>query len=146
VTARRPLDIRTAETASVGAVIGRRLNEIELDSYRHLPRSLAQQVRIISVPALPGGYLGITLRNVIVLSEDVANDGSSSLLAHELVHVQQWHADGRVRFLVRYVRDFSCGLARTRSWSSSYRAIRHEVEARESTTRWQRSRQAGQKQ
>jgi hypothetical protein len=135
--------VNNADPATVPSVIGRRLNESELESYRHVPRSLATQVRIVEVRALPGGYVGMTLRNLILLSERVADDGTSSLLAHELVHVQQWHEEGRARFLWRYIWDFTSALVRTRSWSRSYRAIRHEVEAREAATRWSRSHQAG---
>jgi hypothetical protein len=122
-------------------VIGRPLNDDELASYRHVPRHLAEQVRVLEIPALPGRYVGMTLRNLILLSADVADDGTSSLLAHELVHVRQWHELGRIRFLYRYVRPFIVSLPRTRSWSRSYRAIPAEEEARIEAQRWARSRQ-----
>jgi hypothetical protein len=135
--------VNKVDPGTVPPVIGRRLNESELSSYRHVPRDLATRARIVEIPALPGGYVGMTLGNLILLSEHVADDGSSSLLAHELVHVRQWSDEGRVRFLRRYLGDFAAEFVRTRSWSRSYRAIGHEVEARETAARWSRSHQAG---
>ncbi len=108
-------------------------------SYRHVADDLKRQVRVVEIRALPGGYVGMTLRNLILLSEDVADDGTSGLLAHELVHVRQWHDEGRLRFATGYVWNFFRTLPRTRSWGASYRAIPHEVEAREDATRWARS-------
>lgn len=132
-----------ADPGTVPSVIGRRLNESELSSYRHVPRDLASKARIVQIPALPGRYVGMTLGNLILLSERVADDGSSALLAHELVHVRQWSDEGRVRFLWRYLGDFVAAFVRTRSWSRSYRTIGHEIEARETAARWSRSHQAG---
>ncbi len=120
---------------------GRPLNDAELVSYRHLPRELAERVRIHEIPALPGRYVGITLGRHVFLADDVADDGTSSLIAHELTHVRQWHDLGVWRFSRDYVGAFVRSLIRTRSWNASYRAIPAEVEAREDASRWARSRQ-----
>ncbi len=126
----------------LGPMFGRGLNDRELASYRHIPSALTERARVHEIPALPGRYLGITLGRHIFLATDVSDDGDSSLLAHELVHVRQWHEQGAVRFIVRYVGSFLGSLPSTRSWNRSYRAIPAEVEARSEATRWSRSRQA----
>ncbi len=120
---------------------GRPLNNAELASYRHLPRPLAERVRLHEIPALPGRYVGITLRHHVFLAEDVSDDGTSALIAHELTHVRQWDEAGIWRFSTRYIGAFLRSFVRTRSWNKSYRAIPAEVEARDETTRWARSRQ-----
>lgn len=119
----------------------RRLNQQELESYRHVPRELAEGVRIYEIPRLPGRFVGMTIRNTVILAEHVSEGGDSSLLAHELVHVRQWHELGVAKFLRGYLSSFIVSLARTRAWMDSYRAIPVEVEAREGATRWARSRQ-----
>ena len=65
----------------------------------------------------------MTLRRLVLLARDVADDGSSTLLAHELVHVGQWYDQGVLRFSYRYVTDFITGLIRHRSWKPAYREI-----------------------
>ena len=115
---------------------GRPLTDTEIASYDHLPEPLARRVRVHEVPWLPGRYVGVCLGTRIVLATEIPGDGSSALLAHELVHVRQWHEWGRRRFLLRYLRDFLGGLGTTRSWHRAYRARAAEVEAREVATAW----------
>ena len=62
----------------------------------------------------------------------------SALLAHELVHVRQFHDKGLLRFTLDYNKSFVTGLVTERRWSKAYRAIPAEVEARSETTRWLR--------
>lgn len=119
---------------------GRPLNTVELDSYRLIPHALARRVRVYEIPALPGSYVGITLGRHVFLATDVPDDGASLLLAHELVHVRQWHDQGVVGFGRRYLGAFARALTRTRSWNASYRAIPAEVEARVEADRWHRTR------
>ena len=120
---------------------GRPLNDAELASYRHLPRPLAERVRLHEIPRLPGRYVGITLGHHVFLAENVSDDGASALIAHELTHVRQWDDLGAWRFSTRYISSFLRSFLRTRSWNQSYRAIPTEVEARDEATRWARSRQ-----
>jgi len=117
----------------------RRLNQVELDRYTHIPRALAERVRIHEIPALPGSYVGITLGRRVVLATDVPDDGTSLLMAHELVHVRQWWEQGAFGFVRRYVVGFVRSLPSTRSWNASYRAIPAEVEARTEAAIWRRS-------
>ncbi len=119
---------------------GRPLNESELDAYDVLPRSLAARVRIHRIRVLPGGYAGMTLGTHILLARPVDDDGSSALLAHELVHVRQWADQGPLGFAGRYVSSFGRNLARHRRWDRAYRSIEAEEEARAETTAWLRRR------
>lgn len=119
-------------------MVGRRLNDIELDSYDLLPADLARRVSVVRIPFIPGGYQGITLGRYVLLARDVAADGTSTLLAHELVHVRQWRDQGLLGFSYRYLRDFLSNLVRTRSWKRAYRDIPAELEASREATDWQR--------
>ena len=58
------------------------------------------------------------------------------LLAHELVHVQQWERHDVTGFLRRYLGAYARNLARLRSHRAAYLAIPLEVEARERARRW----------
>ncbi|MEL7208416.1 MAG: hypothetical protein AAGK32_09330 [Actinomycetota bacterium] len=118
----------------------RRLTAAEIDSYDVLPQELARRVRLVRVPVLFGPYAGVALGRTVLLRRNVAADGWSPLLAHELVHVRQWAELGVVGFLYRYLRDFGRGLVATRSWNRAYLDIGSEREARELTRSWQRRR------
>ncbi len=54
-----------------------------------------------------------------------------ALLAHELVHVEQYRRLGLFRFLARYVREYLSGRRQGLSHLEAYRAISLEKEARE---------------
>lgn len=114
----------------------RALNQTELDAYDVLPPAVARQVLIVNVPFIPGGYSGITLGTFIGLATGVPKDGTSALLAHELVHVGQWESDGKARFVWDYLSQFVVGLAKHRSWNEAYRSIAVEIEARSKTEAW----------
>jgi hypothetical protein len=120
--------------------VGRALTADEVDSYDVLPKYLARKVRVYSVPALPGGFDGMTIGSNIFLRSRVAVDGTSTLLAHELVHVRQWAELGPVGFSYRYVRSFLAGLIDHRSWMRAYRSIDAEEQARFEATDWLRRR------
>lgn len=119
---------------------GRPLNETELDAYDVLPRDLARKVRVHRVRGLPGGYAGMTLGNHVILARPVDEDGTSALLAHELVHVRQWADQGLVGFSSRYLSAFGRNLSRSRRWGRAYADIEAEREARQETTDWLRRR------
>ena len=118
--------------------LGRSLTDQEIDSYDVLPKYLARKVRVITVPSLPGGYQGMTIGFKVFLKPTIPDDGSSSLLAHELVHVRQWAEWGAVGFSQRYLRSFASGLLTHRRWMPAYRAIEAEYQARLETTDWLR--------
>jgi hypothetical protein len=53
------------------------------------------------------------------------------LIAHELVHVQQWRELGPLRFLIRYLGEYVKLRASGKDHWAAYSAISFEVEARE---------------
>lgn len=120
--------------------IGRGLSDMELDSYDVIDRALAETVRIVNVPFVPGGYAGITFGRFIFLANPIPADGTSTLLAHELVHVGQYSEIGMPRYIYAYLKSFFPDLFRMRNWNQAYRAIPFEEEARAHTGLWQRRR------
>ncbi len=57
-------------------------------------------------------------------------DSIGTLIAHELVHLEQWRRLGPIRHSIRYLGDYFVGrLRRLRHWEA-YRAIGLEREAR----------------
>jgi hypothetical protein len=116
--------------------VRRRLSDDEIRSYDHIDASLARRVLIVGIPRVPGPYVGITLGRFVVLAADEPSDGSSALIAHELVHVRQWAQLGSMRFTWRYLADFARNVVSERSWQAAYRSIGAEIEARDEATRW----------
>ena len=76
---------------------------------------------------VPPGASAITIWSVISVRRDAAGD--ARLLAHELVHVRQWHELGVVGFLRRYVGAYLRWRARGYGHWAAYRRIPLEVEA-----------------
>ncbi len=107
----------------------RRLEEPEIQSYDVLSRELAERVRIVRVRVLPFGSSGMAVGRYVLLRTDDDRSGKSKLLAHELVHVRQWHEAGCRAFLRAYLGDYLRGLKRHRRHRDAYRAIRAEREA-----------------
>ena len=64
------------------------------------------------------------------------SDGTSSLIAHELVHVRQFAERGRLWFGATYLFHYLRNLARTRNHHRAYRAIPHEIEAYDGAATW----------
>ncbi|MEM7274486.1 MAG: hypothetical protein AAF547_15480 [Actinomycetota bacterium] len=116
------------------------MSETEVAAYDVVPAEIARRVRIIRIPLIPGGYAGMTLVRTVLLARDVEPDGSSPLLAHELVHVRQWTEEGILRFSSSYLGSFLRNLARLRRWNAAYHQIDHELEAKQETTDWLRRR------
>lgn len=107
----------------------RRLSETELDRYTLVPRWIAARAVLVRVPVLPPGATGMTSGRFVLLRRDEPTDGTSRLIAHELVHVRQFTELGRLRFGLRYVTAYVRNLARLRSHHKAYLAIPAEVEA-----------------
>lgn len=116
--------------------LARRLNPAEIQAYDVIAPALAARVRVLRIPFIPGGYAGITIGTTIAVTCPIEDDGTSSLLAHELVHVAQWYELGPTRFLRFYLGQFVTGLLRHRSWSEAYLAIDLEVQARDGAADW----------
>lgn len=117
----------------------RRLTDTELDRYGHVPRWIARRAILVRVPLLPPGAVGLTSGRFVLLRRDEPTDGSSELIAHELIHVRQFVEMGRLVFLVRYLSAYLRNLARLRSHRSAYHAIPLEQEAYGGAAAWARS-------
>lgn len=115
---------------------GRPLTEAEIAAYDHVPPAVRRRARVRRVPWLPPGTAAMTLGRTILVVRPVPNDGSSRLLAHELVHVDQYARRGALRFLVGYATAYLRLVVRLRSHDAAYRAIPAEIEAYEADARW----------
>lgn len=114
----------------------RTLTPQERAAFLHVTDRTRDRARVYSIPWLPGRFAGLTLGRFVLLARAQGSDGSSTLLAHELVHVEQWDRQGTIGFLRWYLGDFLRELRIRRSWMGAYQAIEAEVEARERTRRW----------
>ena len=120
--------------------MARALSSEELDLFDHVPRELAEGVRIVAVPLLAPGADVMTLGSTVLVRR--GHEDSRRLLAHELAHVQQWSRLGPSRFLTQYLGAYARNLARLRSHRPAYLAIPLEVEARERARRWDETRRS----
>jgi Domain of unknown function (DUF4157) len=114
--------------------VRRGLTPQEVEGFDHVPAELASSVRIVDVPLLSPGADAMTLGRTVLVRR--GHTGSSFLLAHELVHVQQWSRHGVAGFLRRYLGAYARNLLRLRSHRAAYLAIPLEVEARDRARRW----------
>jgi hypothetical protein len=123
----------------------RRLTPHEIACYDLVPAEIARRARVQKVPVLSPGMAGMTLGRLILMLRDDERSGRRLLLAHELVHVEQYAELGTARFLWRYVREYLVNLCRLRSHREAYQAISFEAEARDIAARWaERQRQQSQ--
>lgn len=83
---------------------------------------------MIVVPVLTPGVAAMTIGRVVLVRRGHEHD--LGLLAHELVHVQQWRELGVIRFLRQYLADYLRGRRAGLSHWDAYGAIRLEVDAR----------------
>jgi hypothetical protein len=114
----------------------RRLNERELAAYTLVPRWVAARAVLIRVPVLPPGATGMTSGRFVLLRRDEPTNGTSTLIAHELVHVRQFAELGRLRFGLRYLTNYLWNLLRMRSHRRAYLQIPQEVEAYSMAAAW----------
>ena len=116
----------------------RRLNAQEIARYDLVPPEISRRARVQKVPFLAPGSHGMTVGRLILLLRDDDRSGRRTLLAHELVHVEQYAQLGTVRFLRRYLWEYFANLWRLRNHRQAYLAISFEAEARAASERWRR--------
>ena len=116
----------------------RRLTPQEIAAYDLVPADLARRARVQKVPLLAPGSHGMTVGRLILVLRDDDRSGQRTLLAHELVHVEQYADLGIIRFLRRYVREYFANLWRLRNHQQAYLAISFEAAARAAAERWRR--------
>ena len=86
------------------------------------------RARVIVVPVLTPGVAAMTLGRFVFVRRSHERD--LGLLAHELVHVEQWRELGVVRFLRVYLADYLRGRRAGMTHWVAYRAISLEADAR----------------
>jgi hypothetical protein len=125
--------------SGAGARRGRRLRRLsaeEVASYDLVPAAIAHRAVVVRVPVLPPGAQGLTSGRVVLLRRDEPTDGSSTLIAHELVHVRQFAELGRLPFAIRYLSAYLCNLVRYRAHRLAYLHIPAEEEAYRLSREW----------
>ena len=120
----------------------RRLAPAEVAAYDLVPERIARRAVLLRVPVLPPGAVGLTSGRFVLLRRDEPADGSSQLIAHELVHVRQFAELGRARFALRYLWAYFRNLARFRRHRQAYLQIPEEVEAYTLARQWHAARAA----
>lgn len=118
----------------------RRLEPPEIRAYDVLSVELARRVRIVTVPVLPFGAVAMAVGRYVLLRADHDRSGNRKLLAHELVHVRQWHEAGRLAFLRAYCGDYLRALRLHRRHHDAYRAISAERQACVEADAWEARR------
>jgi hypothetical protein len=119
----------------------RRLNEVEIAAYDLVPPEIARRARIQRVPLLPRSASGMTLGRFVFVLRDDRHDGTSKLLAHELVHVLQYHQQGYLLFSVRYLWHYGRNMVRYRlRHRVAYRNIPAEIAAYAAADTWWKAR------
>jgi hypothetical protein len=114
----------------------RRLNPDEVASYDLVAPAIARRAVLIRVPLLPPGAVGLTSGRFVLLRRDEPEDGSSDLIAHELVHVRQFAEAGRLRFAATYLLAYLHNLVRFRRHRLAYLNIPAEQEAYGMSREW----------
>ena len=114
----------------------RRLNAREIARYDLVPPEISRRARVQRVPFLAPGTRGMTVGRLILVLRDDDQSGRRTLLAHELVHVEQYAQLGTMGFLRSYLREYFADLWRLRNHRQAYLAISFEAEARAAAERW----------
>lgn len=101
-------------------------------AFTHVEPVDRERARVVVVPVLTPGVLAMTLGRWILVRRGHERD--ATLLAHELVHVEQWRRLGALHFLARYLGDYVRLRASGAGHQAAYRALPFEVEARDRVT------------
>jgi hypothetical protein len=109
-------------------VIGARLSADARVRFAHVDGIDTARARIVVVPRLAPGVHAMTLGRWILVRR--GHETNAGLIAHELVHVEQWRLRGAVRFLVEYLGAYARSRRAGLGHWKAYRAIPFEVEAR----------------
>ncbi len=110
------------------------LRSADVELFDHVPSELVRRVRTVEVPFLTPGADAMTLGRTVLFRR--GHGRNRQLMAHELVHVQQWARLGVGGFLFQYLGAYARNLVRLRRHRDAYLAIPLEEEARERARRW----------
>jgi hypothetical protein len=113
--------------------LGARLSPEARVRFAHVHAVDADGARVVVVPVLTPGVAAMTLGRWILVR--AGNESDIGLLAHELVHVEQWRTHGVIDFLRTYLGDYVRGRRAGLGHWAAYGAIPFEAEARLRTGR-----------
>ncbi len=116
------------------------LDRDEVEAFDHIARGVSERVKLVRTNLLPPAADGMTLGRFILLRGDHIEHHSSTLLAHELVHVRQFAEMGVLPFFASYLSSYFKNLLRTRNHRQAYLDIPLEVEARREAAMWSKTR------
>ena len=109
--------------------------------YQHIPPFIVTRARLHFVQWVPGGRSGFTFGRHIWVRRDkyvsIRNPALRSLVAHELVHVQQFKRQGVIRFSYRYVSEYLKNRFDGEDHKTAYLNISAEKEARVLQKKWE---------
>jgi Domain of unknown function (DUF4157) len=97
--------------------------------FAHVPLVDRERARVVVVRVLTPGVAAMTISRWIFVRR--GHELDVGLIAHELVHVQQWREHRALPFLTRYVGEYLRSRAHGMRHWPAYAAISFEVEARE---------------
>jgi hypothetical protein len=109
-------------------MVGAPLNAAARAGFTHVDARDLERARVVVVPVLTPGVVGMTVGRYVLLRR--GHESDAALLAHELVHVEQWRTQGPVAFLRTYLGAYARGRRAGLGHTAAYRAIPQEVEAR----------------
>ncbi len=121
----------------------RTLEHEEIETFSHVASGVLGRVRLVRTNLLPPAADGMTVGRFVFLRGDRIDDRSSTLLAHELVHVRQFAELGAVKFFIVYLGSYLSNLIRLRNHREAYLAIPLEAEARREAAAWKNQRTTG---
>ena len=110
------------------------LTEAEIAHFDLVAASTARRARLLVVRRLARGSAGMTLGRWILLRK--GHERRHALIAHELVHIEQWRDQGRLRFLTSYLGAYVSERFRGARHRDAYLTIPAEQEARDRTGAW----------
>lgn len=117
----------------------RQLTEGERSSFTHIDPSILDKVRLVRTNLLPPAADGMTIGPWVFLRGERISQERTELLAHELVHAQQFVRMGSRRFVATYVAEYLKNLFKMRNHRAAYLAISLEEEARRRAAEWKAS-------
>ena len=112
-------------------MIAARLGAEAVARFPHVEAVDVLRARFVVVPVLTPGVAGMTIGRWVLLRRGHAHD--VGVVAHELVHVEQWRTPGPIRFLRAYLGAYARGRRDGLGHAAAYRAIPFEAEARDRT-------------
>ena len=125
---RRSGTARQLRPRLTGRVRAQRLSLEAQRAFTHVPERDRERARVLVVAWLTPGVAAMTIDRFVLVRR--GHESSVGLLAHELVHVQQWRESGPTRFLARYLCEYFANRWQGMSHWAAYAAISAEVEAR----------------